>query len=44
MIELSYYLSVFKDPGYVSKGVDTLSENEQEQMKMETFNILGKVY
>jgi hypothetical protein len=43
MIEISYFLSVFKNPGYVEEGVQTLTEDEKYQMRQNTFVILEKV-
>ena len=43
MVELSYIYSVFKDPGYVTSGIENLSEKEQNEMIIETMKILEKV-
>ena len=43
MVELSYAFSVFKDPGYVSEGIQTLTADEQDERKDTTFTILDKV-
>jgi hypothetical protein len=43
MIELSYYKSVFKNPGYVTEGETNMKENHKEIMKEETLKIIEKV-
>ena len=43
MIEFTYFLSVFKNPGYVTEGEKNLSESQKFEMRQRTFILLEKV-